>query len=77
MEMVTRLEKLAIFKGVSTLTLYKLAYELLEKIEVKNNTVLFNDCSYYENFEYIHLRKSGKLNIGKRLKNIILRHTSY
>lgn len=75
--MLTRLEKLPIFKGVSSLTLYKLVYELLEKIEVKKNTVLFNDCSYYENFEYIHLRKSAKLNIGKRLANIVLKHNTY
>lgn len=46
MEMFTRMEKLPIFRGVSQLTLHKLVYELLEKLSVRKNTVLFNDCSY-------------------------------
>ncbi|CAD8158274.1 unnamed protein product [Paramecium pentaurelia] len=62
-ELLTRLQQLSIFKGVSILTLYKLVYELMQKCNLKKNTVLFNDGSYQENFEYIHLRKQTKATI--------------
>ncbi|CAD8091163.1 unnamed protein product [Paramecium sonneborni] len=62
-ELLTRLQQLSIFKGVSILTLYKLVYELMEKKHLKKNAVLFNDGSYYENFDYIHLRKQTKATI--------------
>ncbi|CAK76634.1 unnamed protein product (macronuclear) [Paramecium tetraurelia] len=88
-ELLTRLQQLSIFKGVSILTLYKLVYELMEKRNLKKNTVLFNDGSYYENFEYIHLRKQPKATIQmthrlidqykhchfqSKLKKLIIKH---
>jgi hypothetical protein len=39
----------------------------MEKIHSKKNKVLFNDGSYHETFEYIHLRKQSKVNSDNTL----------
>lgn len=37
-----------LFKGVSELTIYKLAYELLETVEYNKNEVIYNDSTYID-----------------------------
>ncbi|KRX00720.1 Cyclic nucleotide-binding protein [Pseudocohnilembus persalinus] len=64
------LKHLKLFQGVSELTLYKLAYELIEIKEFKKGDVIYNDCSYIESKQSDYI-KMVKTKGGKTLLQYI------
>lgn len=46
--MVQKLKNTALLKGVSDLTIYKLAYELMSTKTFRKGEIIFNDASYTE-----------------------------
>lgn len=59
-DLYSRLQRIRIFQGVSKLTLHKLSYEMLKIVRYSKHQIIFNDGSYLEKFDYIHLRKPNK-----------------
>jgi hypothetical protein len=54
--------------------LYKMAFELIEKITYKKNGLIFNDAEYLEKYHYIEMKiKEGTntRNFKNRLENKI------
>lgn len=51
--------------GVSELLLYKIAFELIEKVIYYKNEIVFNDCESEEKVHYIEMRPVE----GKGCKN--------
>ena len=54
------LRSLQIFKNVSDLTVYKLAYELMEEVNFRKGDIIYNDLSYIPeyNIRYIQMKKN-------------------
>jgi hypothetical protein len=57
MKILNFIKDLPIFQGVSELTLYKLAFELLNKQNFTKGDVIFNDGECMQKYYYIELRK--------------------